>query len=592
MMLSGDDDRRCILAIAIQQVCPIAHLPLVLGVLRRLEVATVIDRLIPPHPAHGLSCGRGVEALVLAILDGHHVLYKVGKRLEERGMVTLLQPGLTQAALHDYRLGHILAALFAANLNTMFSAVALKALEVYAIPTPWLHQDTTTIALYGAYEDDPQTPGAPRPAYGHSQDGRDDLKQVLLSLGVSGDSGLPLRVGLRDGNRSDSVETPLAIEECLALGLDGVRGIVADSKAYSRRTLGLCLEHRIGLVTLVPRTCAVRQELEAWGHQHPALPLLVEKPGRTQDEAPRRWHGQSVLRQVEVEYSDGRIVHETLRFVVVHSSQLAQQQTQTYSAAQAKEAEVVVAHMTHVQARWFACEADAAAAIAEYEHRGSGRRGRRPQAWRYHAVRYRVVADTRLTRRARRGRPAKTDPPPTEAGYRLAVEVAVLDKPEEEHGWTVLATTVSAEVCTDAEILQAYQEQHTTVEPSFRWIKNPAAIAPVWLGKPERIAALAMLTVRGLLVYSVIQRQVRLYLLTHDQQLPGNKGLTATPTAAVVLALFTQVALVRLWIGEQEVAQLSGVQPHHLLVCDALGLDSSWYAVPSSQKNGKDIQTP
>ena len=30
-----------------------------------------------------------------------------------------------------------------------------------------------------------------------------------------------------------------------------------------------------------------------------------------------------------------------------------------------------------------------------------------------------------------------------------------------------------------------------------------------------------MLTVLGLLVYSVIQRQVRLYLRTHDQQLPG-----------------------------------------------------------------------
>jgi transposase len=327
---------------------------LVLGVLRRLEVATVIDRLIPPHPAHVLSCGRGVEALVLAILDGDHALYKVGKRLEERGMVTLLQPGLTRASLHDYRLGHILDALFAANLNRVFSAVALKALAVYAIPTPWLHQDTTTIALYDAYADDPQTPGAPRPAYGHSKDGRDDLKQVLLSLGVSGDSGLPLRVGLRDGNRSDSVETPLAIEECLALGLDGVRGIVADSKAYSRRTLGLCLEHGIGLVTLVPRTCAVRQELEAWGGHQPTLPLLVEKPGRTQDEAPRRWHGHSVVRQVEVEYSDGRVVAEALRFVVVHSSQLAQQQTHAYRAAQAKEAEALVAHTTHVQARWLA----------------------------------------------------------------------------------------------------------------------------------------------------------------------------------------------------------------------------------------------
>jgi hypothetical protein len=73
--------------------------------------------------------------------------------------------------------------------------------------------------------------GAPRPAYGQSKDGRDDLTQVLLSLGGSGEGGLPLRLGGRDGNRSARVETPLAIEECLALGLDERRGSVADSKA-------------------------------------------------------------------------------------------------------------------------------------------------------------------------------------------------------------------------------------------------------------------------------------------------------------------------------------------------------------------------
>ena len=68
--------------------------------------------------------------------------------------------------------------------------------------------------------------------------------------------------------------------------------------------------------------------------------------------------------------------------------------------------------------------------------------------------------------------------------------------------------------------------------------------------------------------------------------------MTTIPTAAVVLALFSQVALVQLWIEEQMVVQIAGVQPHHLLVCDAPGLDSSWYAVPSTQKNGRDIQTP
>jgi hypothetical protein len=179
-----------------------------------------------------------------------------------------------------------------------------------------------------------------------------------------------------------------------------------------------------------------------------------------------------------------------------------------------------------------------------------------------------------------------------ESGYRLVVEVEVLDNPAEDNGWAVLATTVSAEVCPDAEILQAYQEQHTTVEPGLRWIKNPAAIAPVWLEKPERIAALAMLTVVGLLVYSVIQRQVRLYLRTHAQQLPGNKGLTASPTAAVVLALFSQIALVQLWIDKHEVVQIAGVQPHHLLICDALGVDHSWYEASSTHTIDQFSQSP
>lgn len=318
----------------------------------------------------------------------------------------------------------------------------------------------------------------------------------------------------------------------------------------------------------------------------------MEKPGRTKDEACRQWHGQSVIRPGEVEDSDGRVTQEALRFLVVHSSQRAQQQTQAYTAAQAKEAAAVTAYVKQVQARWFACETDAEAATAEYEGRGLGRRGRRPHPWRYHTVRHRVVAETRRTRRARRGRPAKMAPPPMELGYRLVVEVEALANAEEDNGWTALATTVDAEVCPDADILQAYQDQNTTVEPGFRWIKNPAAIAPVWLEKPERIAALAMLTVLGLLVYSVIQRQVRLSLRTHAQQLPGNKGLTAHPTAAVVLTLFAQVALVQLWIDEQEVMQIAGVQPYHRLVCDALGLDFSWYAVPSTHKIDQFSQSP
>ena len=74
------------MAVSIRAIAPVGHLPLVLGMLRKLEVASIINRFVPPHPDHVISCGMGVEALVLAVLDGHHALYKVGQQLQERGM--------------------------------------------------------------------------------------------------------------------------------------------------------------------------------------------------------------------------------------------------------------------------------------------------------------------------------------------------------------------------------------------------------------------------------------------------------------------------------------------------------------------------
>ena len=149
----------------------------------------------------------------------------------------------------------------------------------------------------------------------------------------------------------------------------------------------------------------------------------------------------------------------------------------------------------------------------------------------------------------------------------------------------MLATTVGPEVCAAAPLLPVYQEQNSTVEPGLRWIKHPAAITPVWLEQPERSAALAMLTGVGLLGSALIQRQVRLSLQRQRQFLPGNKGLTATLTAAVVLSLFAPVAIGQLVVEDREVLQVYGLQDHHRLVCAALGLARAGYAAPSGRQN-------
>ncbi len=68
-----------------------------------------------------------------------------------------------------------------------------------------------------------------------------------------------------------------------------------------------------------------------------------------------------------------------------------------------------------------------------------------------------------------------------------------------------------------------------------------------------------------------MQRQVRLYLHTHGQQLLGHKGPTALPTTAVVLTLFLPVLMVHVRQGKRAVHQMAGVHAYHVMVCDALG---------------------
>jgi hypothetical protein len=281
-----------------------------------------------------------------------------------------------------------------------------------------------------------------------------------------------------------------------------------------------------------------------------------------------------------------------LRFLVVHSSQLAQQTAVAYAAAQAKEAEPITEHVRHVEARWFACAADAEEAMADDEGRGQGRRGRTPHPWRYHTLHYRVEAVRVPKKRTQRGWPPKAAVPQNEHRYRLGVHRQALVPSEEEYGWTVLATTLRPEVCTDAEVLQAYQEQHITVEPGLRWIKHPAAISPGWREKPERLAAWAMLTVVGLLVYAVIQRHVRLDLRNHERHIPGNKGPTTTPTTAVVFALLTPVTLVHFTVDNAPLLHVHGIREDHRLVCQAVGIDHAWYQGVAAGHNSLLAATP
>jgi transposase len=198
---------------------------------------------------------------------------------------------------------------------------------------------------------------------------------------------------------------------------------------------------------------------------------------------------------------------------------------------------------------------------------------------------YEICSHLQRQKRTQRGRPRKGEEPQEETVYQLKVTVQALAAPVATFGWLVLATTIEESRCSDAEIVRAYRDQTTTVESGFRWIKNPAAIHPVWLEKRERIAALAMLTVVALLVYGLIQRQVRQYLQEQEETIPGNKGETDKPTATVVFESLATLSRVEFNINGVKVYQFYGWQAHHERVFRALGLPPLIDDDPTAQKN-------
>jgi hypothetical protein len=101
-----------------------------------------------------------------------------------------------------------------------------------------------------------------------------------------------------------------------------------------------------------------------------------------------------------------------------------------------------------------------------------------------------------------------------------------------------------------------------------------------------------MLTVVRGLVYAVSQRQGRLYLHDQAQHVPGKKGPTATPTVAVVFALFAPAVLVQFVMANAVSLQGHGIQDHHLIICEAVGIDRAWYQGGATEQNAPPRTTP
>ena len=202
------------------------HLGLVAATIDKLGISKEIDKRLPLSYGGKTTHGQRVSAMILnglGFMDDR--LYLFPKFLANQPVAKLLGGKVTAADFNDASLGRCLDAIHAYGITKLFSEVSLSIALKHKLLGRSVHLDTTTLSVYGAYEND-QTPNNdvvqsvdssavsrenerlnlpinPIPTHGYAKNKRFDLKQMTLLLATSGAANFPVWMESHSGNASD-----------------------------------------------------------------------------------------------------------------------------------------------------------------------------------------------------------------------------------------------------------------------------------------------------------------------------------------------------------------------------------------------------
>lgn len=185
------------------------HLGLVAAVLDKIGLVKKIDERLPVDVSKGskVSMGQRVMAMILnglGFMDDR--LYMFPDFLESKPVQRLFGPGICSEHFNDDALGRCLDAIYAYGATALFSEMAFEIGTRFGLLGKTVRLDTTSLTVYGEYaveSGDPLSHGPIHITHGYSQDGRPDLKQMILNLAITGKSHLPIWMSAHSGNASD-----------------------------------------------------------------------------------------------------------------------------------------------------------------------------------------------------------------------------------------------------------------------------------------------------------------------------------------------------------------------------------------------------
>ena len=515
MLRTGRGRGRAPAEIAVVRVLEkrLGALPVVAQFGRRLRIAEVVDELCPVRQVAPISHGEVIEALVANRLTAPAPLVQVEAWAAAMAVDEVY--GIEPHLLNDDRLGRALDAI-APHLDEITGSVGAAAISEFGVDVTRLHWDMTSISLYGVYPDSDEEHPAPR--WGHPKDRRPDLKQIQTGLAVAADGGIPVFHHAYDGGAAEVAQVAGAMTALKQIAGPRSFLLVGDSKLISHANAAAMAAGQVGFVAPL---AASRVPAGLFAALPPGAGTEVDYTAARDAGKPAAARGTyRVLEDGGMDIPGPRksdpAVH--LRRILVYSSANATGQAKARALKLAKAAGELDKLVRTAGTRFHPTE-DAVAA--------------RVQA---------IAAKRRVGKYLRTAITVGKAGKPVLAWH---FDQDAIDDEAAGDGWYALLTNLAPGQSSPAEVFRRYKGQHV-VERRYGEFKGPLAVAPLFLELNRRVTALITVICLALLIFCLVERQVRHALAPHGGMMTGLPGYGPTPARPTGRTIFRALADLRL----------------------------------------------
>jgi len=469
--------------------------------IRELDLIATVDRALPQRGRKQLSVGEAVAALICSRLCSPSPLYDIAGWASGSALHELL--GIPAVLLNDDRLGRALEIL-AVYAETLRGTLAARAIERFGIDAGRLHVDLTALRVCGAYE------GSALVANGWAQ-GQGVARQVRALQAATAD-GVSLYVRPEPGNAAEVSLIAQSLERLR--DLSGPGGLlILDSACGQPKTL--CEIARADLQFIVPlRAQTGFRERFLTDVGHDGLRALRYVSQREQGVPPElRTKYRGALREWELTDAETSETHH-FQVAYIHSSEEQREVAAARERALRKAEEQLQRVHNGLGGRYYKTRKQVDARVAQI-------------------LTGQVEGLITVKTGTRKGRPTITW-----ARDQIAIERAALTD-----GIYALATNLHGSRLTAGQLLRSYKGQQI-VERRHRDYKQTLKVRPIFLHNDDRIYALTSIIGIALLIFGLIETELRTALGDHDL-LPGllPENRAAKPTGRNVLGVFQGLGL-------------------------------------------------